>query len=990
VSAKVEGGKNNNLRDETNSELARNNNLRNETNSELARNNNLRDETADDLLMFQIHIGEREAYLRYFDKILIVANKKKLYPHKKHTHELQNRELQNSRGYFWLIKAGNIEIDIIKHREKFISFIEQILNEHDFKNHIDSVIIEVPTYLKKLGNFLLENKFKYLSTIKNYVILQFKKEKLNNKIVSSNQELKKKFEEKKYKIINNRAASLADQTNEHLDVSDKLDISDKLDQADQTDILDYHIPLANPDNLLPYNNLNYDKKEEEAEFNNLKKIKLNIFGSSDTNHKFTPARYVMAHNEIERSVMDYSLEKFNSSDNTYGEKYFLLIGSRIIKESYNTTAIQNVFIMSSPVNISTFIQIRGRAVRKNSHNKLPLENRHVNIYIFTSCLPKNANSNELSYEETRYKRQIIKYQQIQQIEKILHENAIDSYISQNSSQRNTPSSGNSANSQNSQNGSRQNGNSANKYLIEDPLSALPFKPNIKVNMTHELPISELNLSTFNTYYENKEIDIIKILVKRLFIEKSAIWEYNDLLQAIKTTDYETVINNNLITENNYLIALSQLIWNMNENYADITINKEQEELTTSNDSNMNDLLDKLYDNNNKIIRLPNGENYVIIELNTDDKLYLILAPLERNMPILDIDLYYRINKHVNNNNINMNNFIKNKHIDFDYDDKKKVFYKKYIDINIENMQSVVCEYGTKFHIKLLEECIEYVFNVWTNPNIEQSFYHEFYFKMLYYYDLMSLVIFAYTTKAKIFDRYKKYAIPVKSKEIKLKILEKYDKKKENIKDFEIDENSDLATSGIINLLRSSLGKSSNVWIPNDFREHYNNIVESSLTLFINKKKKNKNINKVSSEILPIGHYIGKFPKFYNPDAGGWQEESTYRQSDTAYVENNIIIGYDSRSETGVYIRFKLRNPIHNIKKYKDIRMIERGVVGMSKSKEDLMKIADKLDIDISNNALSRELLCDLIRNKLIRLELKERIKQSKIKYFYFHWEEQNI
>ena len=59
----------------------------------------------------------------------------------------------------------------------------------------------------------------------------------------------------------------------------------------------------------------------------------------------------------------------------------------MIKESYNIIAIQNVFIMGRPDNISTLIQIVGRSVRKYSHILLPINKRNVNIKIFTTCLP---------------------------------------------------------------------------------------------------------------------------------------------------------------------------------------------------------------------------------------------------------------------------------------------------------------------------------------------------------------------------------------------------------------------------------------------------------------------------------------------------------------------------------------------------------------------------------------------------------------------------
>ena len=198
------------------------------------------------------------------------------------------------------------------------------------------------------------------------------------------------------------------------------------------------------------------------------------------------------------------------------------------------------------------------------------------------------------------------------------------------------------------------------------------------------------------------------------------------------------------------------------------------------------------------------------------------------------------------------------------------------------------------------------------------------------------------------------------------------------------DNSDLGTSGVINLLKTSINRSSNVWIPQEFRENYYKILKQSETLFIGRKKKNKMINKVEALYLPIGHYIHKFPRVYHPDKN-WYEDPVYTQPDRAYKENNLLVGYDEKSKTGVHVRFKIRNPIHNIKKFKDIRMIEKGSICKSKNKIELKRVAVKLGI-VVNDKINVEELCSLIRTRLIRMELKERIAKSDVKYFYFHYE----
>ncbi len=735
-------------------------------------------------------------------------------------------------------------------------------------------------------------------------------------------------------------------------------------------------------------------------------------------HRFMPVRFIMAHGEIEKAQMEHSIERFNSSDNTDGTNFLILVGAKIIKESYDIKSLQNEYIVSKPDNIPTLIQIRGRAVRKGSHFGLPPDRQVVRMKLFTSCLPvkqtsgPDAGKYQLSYEEEKYKDKIHSFQTIQKIERIIHENAIDAMINYERIKNNA---------------------------IEDPLGPLDYEPQISgkhtVNRNKELTLDQLKLSTFNIYHAKKEVEIIKTLIKRLFIEYAGVWEYSDLLKMIRNPppNYEPELNTALFSEENFMIALSHLIWNNSNQYVDPFIQKTKvvtggnvdiHDNKTSvydaddplayalsqlnnNESDVNytggnpksnqpynsgysqglDVVDHLLDPADKIIALPGGQENVIVPIPNGKKQFYILFPINKHTeaPDIDVEAPYRIVKQEEMKSIDINSFIQTKRVDFDYDDKKKIFYRKYAEIAVENMQNTVCEYGTTFHIKFVEECIEYVFRAWTDPNLEKHEYHEFYFKMLYYYDLLSLIMWAYTSKPRIFKEYVKYAIPVKARDIKLKAMARYEKREDTIEDINPDDNSDLATSGVINLLKSTFNRTSNAWIPEEFREQYRDTLEKSLDLFAGRKKKNKFITKTSADLLPIGHYISKFPKIFIPDKG-WDENPTYLQNEQEYVENDLIVGFDERSTTGVHIRFKIRNPIHNIKQHKDSRQTEKGTVCKSKSKEYLKSVAKKLGAVLPDKVNVEE-LCSVIRSKLIRLELKERIKRSNIKYFYFFYEQ---
>jgi hypothetical protein len=734
--------------------------------------------------------------------------------------------------------------------------------------------------------------------------------------------------------------------------------------------------------------------------------------SNKISHDFTPARFIMAHSDIEKTQMDQSIDRYNSIENVDGSHFLILVGSKIIKESYEIKAVQNEYIVSRPDNIPTLIQIRGRSVRTGSHTGLPKENHVVRMKIFTSCLPiKDNNGYKLSYEEEKYKDKIASFQIIQQIEKVIHENAVDSFVNYD----------------------------INTKQNNDPLGPLPY--NINTKLRNEISLDKLNLSTFNVYYAKNEVNAIKVIIKRLFIELSGVWEYKDLLNAVinPPKKYDLEINTKLINESNFIIAINELTWNNSNKYVEpfietstnivvgghgnhkdytpheskdrhfaniydyqnmpATLSETEckaEKITHGGKQHINhkpdinidnSIIDHIYDNNDKIISIPGGQDNIIVPISNNNKQYYMLFPINKynNIPDIDIELPYRIIKQEQKKTIDMNNFIRTKRIDFDYVEKRAIFYRKFADITIENMQNVVCEYGSNFHIKFIEECIEYIFNVWTNPTINKHEYHDFYFKMLYYYDLMSLVLWASTCKTKIASEYSKYAIPVKVKDIKLKVVNKYEKRAEELVDISPTDNSDLATSGVLNLLKTTFNRTSNTWIPAEFREYYNNIIQKSASLFEGKNKKLKMFVKASADVLPIGHFISKFPRLYIPEKG-WDENPTYLQNEKEFKENNLVIGFDERSSTGVHIRFKIRNPIHNITKYVDSRFTEKGTVCKSKSKGYLHDAAKKLNITVPAKVNGPE-LCSLIKSKLIRMELIERTKGSNIKYFYFFYEQ---
>lgn len=698
-----------------------------------------------------------------------------------------------------------------------------------------------------------------------------------------------------------------------------------------------------------------DQKNLLKKFINYYK-KLNYKGGSDKkydkNHTYMPVRFIVIHSQIDRVSINASLDKYNSPDNSDGARIMILVGGKLIKEAFDIKAVREMMVMGRPDNIPTLIQILGRAVRKGSHNFLHPNERHVNIRIFTSCLPIKKNGVYMtSYEEDKYMEKLKYYKVIQNIEKTMHENAIDSVINKNIIWP------------------KEERDFYKKHKNYANLGPLYFEPNVSKNLIDKtFTLNELNLETFHAFHSNEEIYKVIMIIKRLFIEKSTIWTYKDLLYAARNCQKWFVLefNTKLIEEKLFIVALTRLLWTNDIKFT--------EPIITHANQQIGNVIDKIFDSDDKIITLPGNQDSIITQVGQ----YYILFPIDQNtnQPIKDLELPYRINKKKESAVINIKQILESGQSLIKYSDKRDRFFTKWNNVQIENLELVVCDFGTDFHIAFLEECIEYVFNVWTDHKLKKSFMHSFYFKMLNYYDLRKLVIWGHTVKPYMFKKYASFLNP-----INIKIKKDTRQRLENIDT----KNKDLNLSGLINMLKSSINKSDLNWISSGLKKHFNENLTKSLKLFDgNYKKSFAKGKKVDADLVPIGHFLNYIPKFYHPN-DKWFESPEYLESTENFTENNIIIGYDERSKTGVYIRFKIRTPIQNIKQYKDSRMIEKGSVCSSKNKVYLKEIADKIGIKIKGK-INVPILCNDIRTKLIYLELKERIAKTNKKWFYFIYE----
>jgi hypothetical protein len=652
-------------------------------------------------------------------------------------------------------------------------------------------------------------------------------------------------------------------------------------------------------------------------------------------HLYVPARYIVAHSDMDKGDMFRHIDRFNAPDNLWGYKCRVIIGSKIIKQSYNFKAIRHVKVTARPSNIATFIQIIGRARRKDAHLLLPKKLWNIDIKIYTSSLPDGG----LSHEEIKYKEKIEDYKVIQVIERQLHMDAIDGVMARDIIE--------------------------NGLTKKGELGALWFEPSIPVP-NRRYTLKDLNLNTFVPYHSDNEIRLITYIIKRLYVTHSAIFTLDELWQSVLSPPFHVEQDTSLLQYENFVIALSQMIYGSRDEPLVRPI------ISTSEDQPELNILDLMYSDVDKRIMMPSGTVGYIHHLNN----YYIYIPFRDGRHDMYAESPFRSFVLHSNKPINVSRYVKDSSQNIDYSTQRTQFYLKYEKVPLDKLSAVIGKFGTTFHQMFAEEIITYVFNLWTNPTITlTSEMHDFYFKILYYYDIMGLIVWASGAKEFIIKDYSKYLLPnntIKTNDKSVKI------------------------PGMSSLSRS-LGQSVNQAVSTkDLAESLAltaKLIGVRLKQGQGKKPTNNKYAKIKEipivkadpNQLPIGHFISSVPRFYLPDRGGWYESTDYVQQLQEFKENDILVGYYEKSQNGLNVKFKIRPPLQKIQHHKDSRLVEKGSVCSSNNKSDLIEIAKKLKIPIPPKVIVPH-LCEEIEVKLQMNEIEERRKKSNIKWFYSFWE----
>ena len=243
-------------------------------------------------------------------------------------------------------------------------------------------------------------------------------------------------------------------------------------------------------------------------------------------HAYVPARFIMAHYRIPRTTMDANIEKFIAPSNVDGYQYRLLIGSRIIRQSYDLRAVQGQYTLSFVTDIPTLLQIWGRVIRKGSALDLPEDRRYAILRTFATPL-----------ELSRYEEKMKDYVLIQEVEREFRKYAVDGFANYPKLARAFPE--------------LESGVAT--------IDALPYKPIVMISKEKDKG-KDLENSSFKAFYVRKYISYIERIIKALF-KVRIVYTYKDLVDDVRKRGAVrgVVVDPHSFTESEIALAVKNIL-----------------------------------------------------------------------------------------------------------------------------------------------------------------------------------------------------------------------------------------------------------------------------------------------------------------------------------------------------------------------------------------------------------------------------------------------
>lgn len=528
----------------------------------------------------------------------------------------------------------------------------------------------------------------------------------------------------------------------------------------------------------------------------------------------------------------------------------------------------------------------------------------------------------VSHEQYRYIDKLLDYMTIQKIEREFNRNAIDAAVYRNIIMPESLK-------------SEYFKDSAEPIAM---LGNLYFEPSSKLG-----DISEVSNITFNAYkYYHEEIKTICYLIKRLFTIQS-VWTYDGLLKVIRYPPFSIDVNPKLFDEYNFIIALHNMV------SSNITIYSAK---NTGVDVN---LVERLFDYNDRHVYINGtqhkiehiGEYYILFPVSNMHSNVLNKLITNRTVNVIeereqvynlnvqtpyilnDVEMYSRKLEVHNGVTISINDYLNNSNITDDYHNKRARLISMMVDSETYDINDFLFDYTVNFQKAIIEECILFSMGFLPKSSKNEKILYANVSKL--YTNLGVMILYGELVKYKDVTKQYKSALPT----------------------YKPDTIVGYITDKAIKLLD-----------PTDMKANDNNDWFTMSKILMNKQVNYKESSAVIGYIWPF-------------DEGA---HFKIRRS-VDHIKEVLIANKNARLSTLSTIKDLSRTTST------DMRLVERGENCRYIKKPQLLGIIKSLGIGkIDKNKIRISNLCKIIRNKIIELEIDERIKDSKYKYMYGWWD----
>ena len=171
----------------------------------------------------------------------------------------------------------------------------------------------------------------------------------------------------------------------------------------------------------------YSSFKELAGLKSLVKVLEELGYKNYVKHGLGRKRFAIWSGDEDARVKEEIREVYNRTNNIYGEKLKIILGSPSIKEGVSLKNVKYVHVLEPYWNLSRLEQVVGRASRFCSHKDLPEDERLVKVYVYLAVHPNE----KITVDEFIKKLSDNKNKIIKEFEKSIKEAAVDCSLNKN-------------------------------------------------------------------------------------------------------------------------------------------------------------------------------------------------------------------------------------------------------------------------------------------------------------------------------------------------------------------------------------------------------------------------------------------------------------------------------------------------------------------------------------------------------------------------------